>query len=425
MSNSFVVVQNNIKPAFESWRDIGIAEIDQNFRIISNALESVESCIKLKEFVQNTEEKNYSPLVHRQTVTSLEYFKKLNGDYSKTYGLESFSNSSKSIALEGISEFIEKAWEGIKNFFSKIWEWIKKFFGFNKQVGDRLDAVKDKTKKLILQVQTTETVLSFGEDENKETKKKDLSQTFIGLKYLFTHEDKVGDEPTFKRRNEIILNSLSNVIDGIEQLLNWSNELLKVLDNYQKDIASRRGKNVVKNSNTNKFEEGLTKLFEKDNNNKSESLLIFGNVYIEKEEIELKEIGPNEKATIPKVKKITETFDENNLVAMDKKQKEKILNALVQNQDDIKKYFNEFSNNSNEVKNTIEKTEKISDSIFSTASKESGEKIEEIKAGISAIKLVTKVSLNLTSKSVAQISKVFEELTLALEKTVKEPGTIS
>src|SRR5574343_70656 len=195
MSNSFVVVQNNIKPAFESWRDVGIAEIDQNFRIINNALESVESCIKLKEFVQNTEEKNYSPLVHRQTVTSLEYFKKLNGDYSKTYGLESFSNSSKSIALEGISEFIEKAWEGIKNFFSKIWEWIKKFFGFNKQVGDRLDAV---------------------EDENKETKKKDLSQTFIGLKYLFTHEDKVGDEPTFKRRNEIILNSLSNAIDGIE-----------------------------------------------------------------------------------------------------------------------------------------------------------------------------------------------------------------
>src|SRR5574343_33088 len=425
MSNSFVVVQNNIKPAFESWRDVGIAEIDQNFRIINNALESVESCIKLKEFVQNTEEKNYSPLVHRQTVTSLEYFKKLNGDYSKTYGLESFSNSSKSIALEGISEFIEKAWEGIKNFFSKIWEWIKKFFGFNKQVGDRLDAVKDKTKKLILQVQTTETVLSFGEDENKETKKKDLSQTFIGLKYLFTHEDKVGDEPTFKRRNEIILNSLSNAIDGIEQLLNWSNELLKVLDNYQKDITSRRGKKVVKNSNADKFEEGLTKLFEKDNNNKIEPLLIFGNVYIEKEEIELKEIGPNEKATIPKVKKITETFDENNLVAMDKKQKEKILNALVQNQDDIKKYFNEFSNNSNEVKNTIEKTEKISDSIFSTASKESGEKIEEIKLGISALKLVTKVTVNLTSKASAQVSKVFEELTLALEKTVKEPGTIS
>ena len=103
--------------------------------------------------------------------------------------------------------------------------------------------------------------------KNKETKKKDLSQTFIGLKYLFTHEDKVGDEPTFKRRNEIILNSLSKAIDGIEQLLNWSNELLKVIDNYQKDIASRRGKNVVKNSNTDKFEEGLTKLFEKDNNN--------------------------------------------------------------------------------------------------------------------------------------------------------------
>jgi hypothetical protein len=425
MSNSFVVVQNNIEPAFESWRDVGIAEIDQNFRIISNALESVESCIKLKEFVQNTEEKNYSPLVHRQTVTSLEYFKKLNGDYSKTYGLESFSNSSKSIALEGISEFIEKAWEGIKNFFSKIWEWIKNFFGFNKQVGDRLDAVKDKTKKLILQVQTTEIVISSGEDENKETKKKDLSQTFIGLKYLFTHEDKVGDEPTFKRRNEIILNSLSNAIDGIEQLLNWSNELLEVLDNYQKDVASRRGKNVVKNSNTNKFEEGLTKLFEKDNKNKTEPLLIFGNVYIEKEEIDLKEFGHNDKATIPKVKKITETFDENNLVAMDKKQKEKILNALVQNQDDIKKYFNEFSNNSNEVKNTIEKTEKISDSIFSTASKESGEKIEEIKLGISALKLVTKVTVNLTSKASAQVSKVFEELTLALEKTVKEPGTIS
>ena len=110
---------------------------------------------------------------------------------------------------------------------------------------------------------------------------------------------------------------------------------------------------------------------------------------------------------------------------MDKKQKEKILNALVQNQDDIKKYFNEFSNNSNEVKNTFEKTEKISDSIFSTASKESGEKIEEIKLGISALKLVSKVTVNLTSKTTAQINKVFEELTLALEKTVKEPGTIS
>ena len=94
--NRFIVVENYKQKELSEL--LPTAYLDMADKQISHAIESFCNALDLKVFVAKIPTKDYSPLVHQSVINTLDYHKKLNGDYSRSAGLESFSSSSKQIA---------------------------------------------------------------------------------------------------------------------------------------------------------------------------------------------------------------------------------------------------------------------------------------------------------------------------------------
>lgn len=95
-------------------------------RSMTNAFSAVQTMDKLHRVIKKCSNENYS-LIEKTVQITYSYNKQLVGDFSKNLiiGTENFSLSKRrSIALEGIGDWISKIWEMIINFFKKIWNWI-------------------------------------------------------------------------------------------------------------------------------------------------------------------------------------------------------------------------------------------------------------------------------------------------------------
>ena len=95
-------------------------------RSTTNAFSAVQTMDKLQRVIKKCSNENYS-LIEKTVQITYSYNKQLVGDFSKNLiiGTENFSLSKRrSIALEGIGDWISKIWEMIINFFKKIWNWI-------------------------------------------------------------------------------------------------------------------------------------------------------------------------------------------------------------------------------------------------------------------------------------------------------------
>lgn len=265
--NRFIVVENYKQK--ELTELLPTSYLDMADKQISHAIESFCNALDLKVFVSKIPTKDYSPLVHQTVINTLDYHKKLNGDYSRSAGLESFSSSSKQIALEGIGDWISRIWEAIKNFFSKITNWFKDFIGISTK------SSSEKTKKIEVTLAKAEQVVeaairapknnSSTPSNNSSTPSNDSSTSsndsstpsnnsaptevtikLESLAKLYTSEDREDNEAAIKRRLQSFTEDVGFFILAIDEALPEYDKIYDTIARHSHEFVTDSASNLRK-----------------------------------------------------------------------------------------------------------------------------------------------------------------------------------
>jgi hypothetical protein len=253
----FVVIDDRRNFAAEDCEYVSHIEIDSVIKKASYAFESFEKCMELYSVVLRTPEKNYSPKMNTTVMMALEWHKNINGDYSTTYGLESFNSSSRKVALEGIGSFIQRIWEAVKNFFKNIWNWMTKLFDSNDRIVSNSRVNSESVATVVAAVETrieAETGTGAGSNTGKV---KEFKSTLRSLAGIYTADD-TDDVATFIKRNNVI----SARIDKNDKLASVLPDTADVFAKITTDTVDKF-KEIISNGAPDpqewmKFEQGMT-----------------------------------------------------------------------------------------------------------------------------------------------------------------------
>ena len=133
MTNKFIVVeQPNVfnKVSTESIYEtlsksyLEYNEINQAFKQLERGFEAYDILSGLKSIIKKQD--TLTPALESSLNKTVLFYRDILEDYSTNISLENYSDNKikRSIALEGIGDWLSKIWKAIINFFKRIWNWL-------------------------------------------------------------------------------------------------------------------------------------------------------------------------------------------------------------------------------------------------------------------------------------------------------------
>lgn len=204
MSNKFVVVEQPVNYSGESFYDnlaksyLDYIEINQAFKQLDRGFEAYEVLNNLREVVKKNEV--LTPSLESSLNNTIIFYKDVLGDHTTSISLESYSNPKRkrTVAIEGIGDWLKRIWQSIINFFKRIWNWItgKKESSSGSSNKDKVKEVKDKKEETEKAVKKIEESNKKFDELKKELEKAKTTEEKNNL--INSHENKKTIAQEFK-----------------------------------------------------------------------------------------------------------------------------------------------------------------------------------------------------------------------------------
>ena len=204
MANKFVVVEQPVNYSGESFYDnlaksyLDYIEINQAFKQLDRGFEAYEVFNNLREVVKKNEV--LTPSLESSLNNTITFYKDVLGDHTTSISLESYSDSKRkrTVAIEGIGDWLKRIWQSIINFFKRIWNWItgKKESSSGSSNKDKVKEVKDKKEETEKAVKKIEESNKKFDELKKELEKAKTTEEKNNL--INSHENKKTIAQEFK-----------------------------------------------------------------------------------------------------------------------------------------------------------------------------------------------------------------------------------
>lgn len=247
MSNRFVIVEKPRDYSIENFYDtlsrsyLDYVEMQQAHKQLERGFEAYDVLSNLRTVIKKNN--TLSPGLESSLNQTVLFYKDILGDYSTNISLESYNDSrvKRSVALEGIGDWLKRIWQSIINFFKRIWNWLtgKKESSSGSSNKDKAKEVKDKkeeTEKAVKKIEESNKNFDKLKDDIKRSRTTEEKNNLI---QTYEKQEQQNKKTIAQEFNDELNKSFLNFKQELQQ-----NELDRIkeeeLDKKRKEIENKK-----------------------------------------------------------------------------------------------------------------------------------------------------------------------------------------